>query len=59
MVGLYQRIIDIAYKHKCSHLGSYFSAVDIIDGIFEKKTKEIPTLVLHNEKTLIGDLVII
>tara|TARA_Y100000310_G_scaffold118913_1_gene117766 strand:- start:742 stop:1377 length:636 start_codon:yes stop_codon:yes gene_type:complete len=40
MVDLYQRITDIAYKHKCSHLGSYFSAVGVIDGIFEKKTKD-------------------
>ena len=40
MVDLYQRIIDIAYKHKCSHLGSYFSAVEIINNIFEKKAKD-------------------
>jgi transketolase len=40
MVDLYQRIADIAYRHKCSHLGSYFSAVGIIDRIFEKKTKD-------------------
>ncbi len=37
MVELYQRIIDIAYKYKASHLGSYFSSVDIIDKIFTKK----------------------
>jgi transketolase len=31
-----KRIIDIAYKHKLSHLGSYLSSVDIIDNIFSK-----------------------
>ena len=34
---LYKRILDIAYKHKSSHLGSYFSSVDIIDDIFNSK----------------------
>ena len=37
---IYKRILDIAYKHKCSHLGSYFSSVDIIDYIFTKKNKD-------------------
>jgi transketolase len=40
MVELYQRIIDIAYKYKASHLGSYFSSVDIIDKIFTKKDND-------------------
>lgn len=34
---LVQRILDIAYKNKLSHLGSYFSCLDIIDDIFLKK----------------------
>jgi transketolase len=34
---LKRRIIDIAYKHKLSHLGSYFSCVDAIDFIFYNK----------------------
>ena len=37
---LTKRILDIGYKHKSSHLGSYFSAVDIIDYIFTKKNKD-------------------
>lgn len=37
---LISRILDVAYKHKCSHLGSYFSAIDIIDNIFKNKNKE-------------------
>ena len=40
MVDLYQRILDISYKNKCSHLGSYFSAVSIIDNIFKQKSKD-------------------
>ena len=37
MVDLKQRILEIAYKHKLSHLGSYLSAVNIIDEIYESK----------------------
>jgi|TARA_B100000035_G_scaffold13415_2_gene11042 transketolase len=40
MVDLKKRILDIAYKNKLSHLGSYLSAVDIIDKIYKKKNKE-------------------
>ena len=37
MVDLKQRILEIAYKHKLRHLGSYLSAVNIIDEIYESK----------------------
>lgn len=37
---LKKRILDIAYKNKLSHLGSYLSAVDIIDKIYSKKHKD-------------------
>ena len=37
MVDLKKRILEIAYKHKLSHLGSYLSAVGIIDEIYENK----------------------
>ena len=40
MVDLKKRILEIAYKNKLSHLGSYFSALAIIDEIFSKKNKE-------------------
>jgi transketolase len=40
MVTLQRRILDIAYKHKLSHLGSYFSSVNIIDKIFSQKKKD-------------------
>ena len=35
MVDLKKRILEIAYKHKLSHLGSYLSAADIIDEIYD------------------------
>lgn len=34
------RILDIAYKNKLSHLGSYLSSVAIIDDIFLKMNKD-------------------
>ena len=40
MVNLKKRILEIAYKHKLSHLGSYLSAVGIIDEIYKSKNKE-------------------
>jgi transketolase len=40
MVKLKKRILDIAYKNKLSHLGSYLSSVDIIDKIYSKKNLE-------------------
>ena len=41
-MNLKKRILDIAYKHKLGHLGSYFSSVDIIDNIYSQmKTNDI------------------
>ena len=37
MVDLKKRILEIAYKHKLGHLGSYLSAADIVDEIYENK----------------------
>lgn len=34
---LKRRILDIAYENKLSHLGSYFSCLDIVDSIFNTK----------------------
>ena len=39
-MSLKKRIIEIAYKNKLSHLGSYLSSVDIIDKIYKTKDKE-------------------
>lgn len=33
-MNLKKRIAEVAYKHRLSHLGSYFSSVDIIDEIY-------------------------
>jgi transketolase len=40
MVDLKKRILEIAYKNKLSHLGSYLSSVDIIDKIYSMKKPE-------------------
>jgi transketolase len=45
---LKRRIIKIAYKHKLSHLGSYFSCVDPIEQIFSHKMKPKDIFVLSN-----------
>ena len=37
-MSLKKRIIEIAYKNKLSHLGSYLSSVDIIDKIYKTYT---------------------
>lgn len=39
MVNLKKRLVEIAYKHKLGHLGSYFSALEIIDSIYQKMNK--------------------
>ena len=38
-MNLKKRIVEIAYKHKLGHLGSYFSALEIIDSIYQKMNK--------------------
>ena len=38
--NLIKRILDISYKNKLSHLGSYFSCLDVIDNIFDKKKED-------------------
>ena len=40
MVDLKKRLIEIAYKHKLGHLGSYLSALAIIDDIYQKMDKD-------------------
>ena len=37
MVNLKKRILEIAYKHKLGHLGSYLSAAGIVEEIYENK----------------------
>jgi len=40
MVDLKKRIVEIAYKHKLGHLGSYLSSVEIVDEIYSKMNKD-------------------
>ena len=40
MVDLKKRILEIAYKHKLGHLGSYLSAAEIVDEIYENKNPD-------------------
>jgi transketolase len=40
MVNLKKRIVEIAYKHRLGHLGSYLSSVGIVDEIYSKMDKE-------------------
>ena len=37
---LIKRIVEIAYKHKLTHLGCYFSSVQIVDKIYSEKEKD-------------------
>jgi transketolase len=39
-MNLRKRILEIAYKNKLSHLGSYFSSLEIIEEIYKKKNSE-------------------
>ena len=40
MVDLKKRILEIAYKHKLGHLGSYLSAAGIVDEIYKNKNPD-------------------
>jgi transketolase len=39
-MDLKKRILEIAYKNKLSHLGSYISSLEIIEEIYKKKNPE-------------------
>lgn len=45
---LKKRIVEIAYKHKLSHLGSYLSCVDAIEVIFSNYMKPEDIFILSN-----------
>ena len=40
MESLKERVLDISYEHKLSHLGSYFSSLEIIEEIFDTKNED-------------------
>lgn len=39
-MDLKKRIAEIAHKHKLSHLGSYFSSLEIIEEIYKEKSQD-------------------
>jgi transketolase len=39
-INLKKRCLEIAYKNKLSHLGSYFSSLDIIDKIYSRMRED-------------------
>ena len=45
---LKRRIVEIAYKHKLSHLGSYFSCVDAIEAIIGDYMEKDDIFILSN-----------
>lgn len=55
---LKRRIVEIAYKHKLSHLGSYFSCVDTIDWIFVSKGPE-DIFILSNGHAALAQYVVL
>lgn len=40
MRNLEKRVVEIAFKHKLGHLGSYFSSLPIVDEMYSKMDKE-------------------
>lgn len=40
MKDLEKRLVEIAYKHKLGHLGSYFSSLPILDEMYSKMGKD-------------------
>ena len=38
-LNLKKRVLEVAYRNKLSHLGSYFSALNVIDGIYSEMNK--------------------
>jgi transketolase len=55
---LKKRIIEIAYKNKLGHLGSYMSCVDIMDWIFKTKAPE-DIFILSNGHASLAQYVIL
>jgi transketolase len=55
---LKRRIIEIAYKNKLSHLGSYMSCVDTIEMIFNQKSPE-DIFILSNGHAALAQYVVL
>ena len=58
MKELYKRLLDICYERQLHHLGSYFSALQIIDEIYSQK-KEDDIFILSNGHAVVALYVIL
>ena len=58
MKDLYKRLLDICYERQLHHLGSYFSALQIIDEIYSQK-KEDDIFILSNGHAVVALYVVL
>ena len=58
MKELYKRLLDICYERQLHHLGSYFSALQIIDEIYSQK-KEDDIFILSNGHAVVALYVVL
>ena len=47
-LALKKRVLEIAYKHKLSHLGSYFSSLGLIDKIYQQMNLQSDIFILSS-----------
>ena len=47
-LALKRRVLEIAYKHNLSHLGSYFSSLDLIDKIYQQMNLQSDIFILSS-----------
>jgi transketolase len=47
-LALKKRVLEIAYKHKLSHLGSYFSSLELIDKIYQQMNLQSDIFILSS-----------
>jgi transketolase len=58
MKKLYRRLLDICYKNKLHHLGSYFSSLEILDRIYKNMNKD-DIFILSNGHAVVALYVIL
>ena len=58
MKGLYKRLLNICYERQLHHLGSYFSALQIIDQIYSEMDKD-DIFILSNGHAVVALYVIL
>ena len=58
MKDLYKRLLDICYERQLHHLGSYFSALQIIDQIYSEMDKD-DIFILSNGHAVVALYVIL